>query len=519
MKLVIERLKSEEAQRQKQQGLGRPIIATEFEGYRIVAVGGKFHYSKSWRTFHDFLRDFMFIVFGRDWFTSQAKLPANEQHQILRWLDQSNKDAKGLGVNSDGFYTGPMTGAQRAFLNLSYNLYLIAHHSQPSRAAEILDTFVDRLKSSVPSDFIGKLFETYASAAFLKAGFLIDYENEKDGRDSHVEFTATFPKTGRKFAVEVKTRNRTIGADGPVDEVKRLRVASKLCAALRKSSPHDRVVFIEVNVPDVVGDHRHGTWVEAALDQIKDAESLRDALNRPFPPAYVIVTNHAFHNNLNASGIGLQAVADGYLIPDFGPGATVGRFAEYLKNLDRHKEILALFDSIREHSHIPITFDGENPEFAFGEDKEMPRLIVGNEYVIPDGKGGTTVGVLEQGLVMESWGNAQCVYRLRDNRSVIVSHELTEREWRAWRLHPETFFGRIEEARKEPENWLEFAHFMYESYKKSTKDKLLEFMAGSQDFAELSQMSQEELAIIYCERMAWSFWQSHGAPEKENGSK
>ena len=67
-----------------------------------------------------------------------------------------------------------MTGAQRAFLNLAYNIYLIARHAEPSAAKSLLATFIDKLKSERTDDFIGKLFETYAASAFLKAGYTID---------------------------------------------------------------------------------------------------------------------------------------------------------------------------------------------------------------------------------------------------------------------------------------------------------------------------------------------------------
>ena len=502
----LQELEADDAQRQKQQGLGKPIISTDFQGQRVVAVGNRVYHSPRWKTFHDFLREYVFMVLGKEWTEEQREKPPSNRHQIIRWFDQAMSDARKMAVEKNGLFSGPMTGAQRAFLNLAYNLYLIAHHSEPEHAKQILDSFVWRLKSARTDDFVGKLFETYASAAFLKAGFTIDYENEKDGTDSHVEFSATHPETGRKFSVEVKARNRTIGVDGPMDEAKRLRVGQKLVKALRKSANHERIVFIEVNVPDIVGSDYSGTWVESALEQIKESEHFLDSSSQHYPPAYVVVTNHAYHNNLEASDIGLQAIADGYRISDFGPRAQISRFGEYLENLERHKEMLALFDSLKEHSHIPVTFDGEIPEFAFGEDDEYPRLRIGHEYMIPDENGQLVPGVLEQALVMEAWGNAQGVYHLRNGKRVMVSHELTEREWSAWKQHSETFFGRVEKKRSEPQNWLELAEFFYRSYRETDKEKLLEFMADHEDTAVLATLEQAELSIIYCERIGWSAW-------------
>ena len=462
--------------------------------------------SRNWKTFHDFLKDYIFEVLGREWIEEQRNKPNPQRHKIVGWFEQAMHDARETAVEKNGIFAGQMTGAQRAFLNLSYNLYLIAHHSEPSQAETILHSYVRRLKSAVTGDFIGKLFETYASAAFLKAGFQIEYENESDSRKSHVEFTATYPPTGKKFSVEVKARNPTIGNDGQVDETKRLRVGQKLAKALQKTSPYARIVFIEVNVPDSVGEDYSGTWVEAALNQIKDAEAFTDSAGMPYPPAYVIVTNHAYHNNLKATDFGIQAIADGFRIPDFGPGATVNRFKEYLDNLERHKEILALFDSLKSHSHIPVTFDGEIPAFAFGDSDNSLRLKIGQPYIVPDSKGNGVQGVLENALVMESWKKAMATYKLENGTRIVVSHDLTENEWKAWREHPETFFGKLEEIHKEPKSWVEMAHFLYRSYCNTSKDKLLEFMMGHDNIEALRAMDQPELAITYCEMMGWSVW-------------
>ena len=43
---------------------------------------------------------------------------------------------------------------------------------------------------------------------------------------------------------------------------------------------------------------------------------------------------------------------------------------------------------------------------------------------------------------------------------------------------------------------------MFESYQHTPKEKLLEFLADMPDIAELRMMSQRDLAITYCERMA-----------------
>jgi hypothetical protein len=79
---------------------------------------------------------------------------------------------------------------------------------------------------------------------------------------------------------------------------------------------------------------------------------------------------------------------------------------------------------------------------------------------------------------------------------------LTEDELAAYRSHPDTFFGVHRPQGRKAETPLQFFDFLYETYQKSPKEKLLEFLKNHSDFQTLQHKSQEELAIIYCERMA-----------------
>ena len=53
--------KALENQRQKQQGLGKPVISANFKGRRFVAIGKELRWSEKWKTFHDFLFDYIKI--------------------------------------------------------------------------------------------------------------------------------------------------------------------------------------------------------------------------------------------------------------------------------------------------------------------------------------------------------------------------------------------------------------------------------------------------------------------------
>jgi hypothetical protein len=397
----LKEVKALHARREKQQGLGRPIVSTKTDSGRIIVVGDRMHHSPRWHTFHDFLRGYLLSHLGQEWYETEQAKPAAQQHPIVRWAEQFHAAVKSVGSAEGQIYRGPMTGGIRAFLNLSYNIYLVAHHT-PQQGDAIVTRYVQRLKSARPSDFTGALFETYAAAAFLKAGFTLGYENEQDSSISHVEFVATFPKSGKRFSVEVKSRERpgtAVDYGTDVDDVRRLRVARKLNRALAKAAEHMRVVLIEVNVPDIV--MSIDGWPAAALKEIRDNELVDLPSGEKKPSAYVIVTNHAFHNNLDAADTGLQCLATGFHISDFGPDVPYRGYRAVLEARDRHQEMFALLESIKTHYEIPSTYQGEMPELAFPEPGSASPLVFGRWYLIPMPDGQQVPGRLYDAVVIE----------------------------------------------------------------------------------------------------------------------
>jgi hypothetical protein len=72
----------------------------------------------------------------------------------------------------------------------------------------------------------------------------------------------------------------------------------------------------------------------------------------------------------------------------------------------------------------------------------------------------------------------------------------------AYTRHPDTFFGTYSPASRQAKDPLDLYDFFYDSYSKSSRRHLLELTMDYPDIDSLSGRSQEELAVIYCERMA-----------------
>jgi len=385
-----------------------------------------------------------------------------------------------------------MTGAVSAYLGLAYNLYLLAHNA---RVQEIL---LKRLRKR--DQFYGAYYETYVAAVLIKAGFEIEFEDETDGSTSHCELTATFIKTGKKFSVEAKARgpNKT-----SVD------VGNQLFNALKKKADHARVVFIEANVPDERDSTKTLETLGNVLKSVRSREEKLTINRQPAPPAYIIVTNNPHAYDLNAAA-DIWAVAEGFKIPDFKVDGQFVNLRNALEAREKHLELFCLIKSLREHREIPSTFDGDNPELAFEESRS--RFRIGEKYMIPDVQGKEVAGELVVAAVTESKKVAIGAFKLLDGTQILAECPMTDKEVAAYRKHPDTFFGVVRRQPKGIKDPIEFYDFVYECYSKSSKQKLLEFLNNASDIERLRQLSQEELAKLYSERVVYEAFRNVEIP-------
>src|SRR5262249_25969300 len=108
---------------------------------------------------------------------------------------------------------------------------------------------IKRLKH--PDQFEGARYELWAAASAIRAGFHVEFEDETDRRKSHCEFTATHPRTKRQFSVEAKRRHRkgynalTVGRERYVKP----DVQGLISDALKKQADHQRIIFVDLNLP------------------------------------------------------------------------------------------------------------------------------------------------------------------------------------------------------------------------------------------------------------------------------
>jgi hypothetical protein len=226
----------------------------------------------------------------------------------------------------------------------------------------------------------------------------------------------------------------------------------------------------------------------------------------PAPAAYLFVTNHPYQYNLETTSSRPAVLAEGFKIPDFKIDSRFRSIRDVLKAREKHYEMFQLMDSIRTHYEIPSTFEGEIPEFAFGRTPQ--RLQIGHKYSVPSGNGKEVPGTLVDATVSERERLVYGIYELDDGRSIISSCLLTEEELYAYKRYPDTFFGIYRQRGRRTDDPLEMFDWLYETYRNTPKEKLLEFLRGHPDFEQLKGENHKELAITYCERLVYSMMTS-----------
>lgn len=492
---MTEELRALQKRHEQQQGLGRPIISTMVGEERFVAVGNRLYHSRKWKTFHDFLLSYVRDVMGGSWGDEELRKPRESRHPLLNWYEQATIQINAAIKQPGKVHTTAATGTMSAYLQLAYNLYLIAHN------VTLQENLIRRLKMA--EQFLPAVYETRVAAALIQAGFEVTFEDESDSQVTHCEFTASFPRTGKNFSVEAKLR---LPNKDSVD------VGNQLYAALAKRADHPRIVFIELNVPDDFSEDGRPAQLATVLKSLRTREDKLKIRGDPAPPAYVVITNNPDCYSPEAA-IRRWAFVEDFKMPDFRMEAEYASLREAREARDRHIEISELIESLRQHTWVPMTFDADIPELAFGD--VQARLQIGCKYRIPTGDGTEIVAKLLSAHVLRQDKKAFGICVTESGENMFAEFPLTDDELAGYERHPDTFFGRFDPSVKPLNEPLKIYDWWYERYGGLTKSKLLELISDAPDLAQLQQLSQQELAETYCERMVYAILRDAKKPARQ----
>lgn len=500
---IIREMEAKEQTRVEQQGLGRPIISMDHAGHKFVAVGSTLHFSQKWAYFPDFLMDFIKKKLNGEWGNAEIKKPFEERHPLMQWYHLLCEFQARQDKDENGHYNARSNGLVNCYLGLAHNLYLLEHN------AELQERYIQRLKRA--DQFQGAYYELIVASCLIRAGFELELEDETDDSRKHCEFSARSKNSGKKYWVEAKMRgvSGVLGrtdADGQAPTTKPTsRLSAHLSNALKKPAEDERIIFIDVNtepmtLEDFAGDEpRPPKWLVAAEKQLNDRErNLKEG-----EQAYIFVTNFCFHNALEETFRGQAIIAFGLGIDDFGKPRKY-TLKEAWRAKQKHADLYSLEEALKSYPQIPNSFDGDLPPVAKGEHE---RIKIGRAYDFEDAD---VKGVVTSAIVSEHEKKIYVGVTRTDGNTHILTEEISDRELEVYRAHPDTYFGVIHPAGKQINDPFEFFEWILNTYKNTPKEKLIEFMKDAPDINELEHLSQDDLALEYCERITVSAMNQQG---------
>ncbi len=482
---------ADERIREQQQGLGRPIASLKLNGERFVAAGDAVFRSKSWKTFTDFLFDYIALIMGSEWRAAELRKPPSERHPIMQWKEEYRQFLIRIGIDGSGeIQSAPSIGVARCYLGLAYNLYLIKHN------VELQNRLIRRLRNE--GQFQGAYYELIVANCLIRSGFKLTLEDETDGASKHCEFSAVSIHTGKKYWVEAKMRG-VVGVlgrtelDGTTDPDATCMLIRHLNNALSKPAENERLVFIDLNTTPLLDPSVEPPWVARALKKLERYE--RQDLKKG-EAAYVIVTNISFHRSL-------QSEPPGHALMSYGLGNDYQvkgqcRVSDFYRRKQKHIDIHRIVEAVLSYPHFPSTFDGSLPSEMSGAPPE--RVIIGETYSFEDVGGCNIVGTVEGVNMIESEKAMMIFVRTVEGQHLLLTRPVSDATLEDFRAHRDAFFGEPHASPGEAKDIYDMFEFLLMVHRETPREVLLKHLAGSPDFEELRQMERDDLAIEYCER-------------------
>ena len=267
---------------------------------RFRIVWNELWHSPQDQPFHQFLDHLVEKTLTKEWFEQQLKIPLKMQSAIAKWRTATYELIRRPGEIDDGVSTGhTLTGPTKAYQCFGYDLYwLQLFHKLP-------DSIIKRLKNF--REFQGARYEVLIAAIFTRAGFEIEWLDDKKASGKHPEFIATNKVTGKKVGVETKSRQRPgamnyIGTVSPETHLK--GDIDDLYLKAIQQTPTGEIpflIFIDPNVPD---SPQKGlpSYSNIPIDTVPWMKEIRDFLvetwntaTEPTPESGVLITNFAFY--------------------------------------------------------------------------------------------------------------------------------------------------------------------------------------------------------------------------------
>jgi hypothetical protein len=483
-------LEAREKIRQAQQGRGRPIISAQHGDNQLVAVGKHLHFSPSWKTFIDFLSDYIKTKMGSEWGNAEIAKPFHERHCVIQWYDAVCRYQKRTITEPGKPTNSELTGAVACYYSVAYGLYLLEHN------VELQERMLKRLKN--PGNFQGAYYEILVASALIRAGFDLTLEDETDSASKHCEFFAVSKETGKRYWIEAKMR-AVAGLLGR-NEADGTRAASPIShliphlnAALAKPASDDRMIFIDLNfpIPANASDENRPAFVKLLNDRLKRYEERE--LEKGVT-TYLFVTCADFHRKLDDRPQ-LLAVPFGLGMPDFNrPGHY--NLAEIYRRDKKHSDALRVAESLSGLLSFPATLDGSLPATTLmGEPSPLAIAETYNfEGAAKDGS--DLIGTVTDAIVDEAAKQVTVAVQTAEGAH-LLKEQMTDAQFADYLAFPDAYFGKIRKPGTKANTPYDLFLFFMSAYQGLSSDELRKRMAGR--VPGLAEMEHDDLLATYCE--------------------
>lgn len=486
--------RARERVREKQQGLGRPIISAKVGNEQIVAIGNKLLSSRNWKTFPDFLQDYLKTKLDPAWGNAEIAKPLEQRHPIMQWYEALCHFQRKWVMKPGVPTSTDVVGVLACYLGLAYGLYLLDHN------VELQDRLIARLKD--PGNFQGAYYEILVARALISAGFELTLEDETDKREKHCEFAAVSKASGEKFWIEAKMRGVTgmlgrTDADGTTNPSAISSLIPQLNGAFKKPAADRRMIFIDLNTEmrsDVTEDDRP-PFLAKATERVHRYE--RDELAEG-QSAYLFITNMTFHRELEGPAQ-MVALPIGVGIPDFNRPGYMTLYEAY-KREKKHADANRVAEGLSSLLSIPSTFDGSLPGVTLHG--ERPPVMIGHTYNFEGAgeDGSDMIATVTDAIVMESDQTVMIsVYDKANDRACILKEKMSDTQFADYRNHPDAYFGEVRHVPTVSKTPYEFFCALMRIHSDWPRDNLLGRLKLPDN--EATTLSDEEVCALYCERL------------------
>ena len=220
--------------------------------------------------------------------------------------------------------------------------------------------------------------------------------------------------------------------------------------------------------------------------------------------AYVFVTNFPFHWHLKGDAPTIMGLAYGLGIEDFGKEREY-RLSEMWKMKQKHIDAYNLMEAVKSYPQIPTTFDGDLP---LSREDMHNRIEVGERYFFPEIGSKGIVGDVTAATVSEQAKKMCIAIASLDGRSHVVEREMGDEELDVYRAHREGFFGVRQSHGKQIDDPYECFELLMDSYKNTSRERLLELSRGRSDFSQLEKLDDTDIRLALCESWTAGFYSS-----------